>query len=157
MQTAVFGGGCFWCTEAVFLSLKGVMLVEPGYSGGSLENPTYEQVSSGSTGHTEAIKIVFDESQITFRELLEVFFATHDPTTLNRQGHDVGSQYRSAVFYMDQQQKQETEAIIKELEEEKESNQAELQLHNKRQTKTTRLRYKWKYDSETETEIIVES
>src|SRR6185295_3318985 len=95
-QAAVFGGGCFWCTEAIFTRLKGVESVESGYAGGHTDNPTYEQVSSGDTEHAEAIKIEFDPSQIKFDDLLNVFFATHDPTTLNRQGNDVGTQYRSA-------------------------------------------------------------
>ena len=115
-KIAVFGGGCFWCTEAVFDELRGVQSVVSGYTGGTTKNPTYEQVCSGQTGHAEAIKIGFDESQITFRDLLTVFFATHDPTTLNRQGNDAGTQYRSAIFYADEQQKQEAAAFIKELE-----------------------------------------
>lgn len=119
IQTAVFGGGCFWCTEAVFQKLRGVKSVLPGYAGGNVDNPTYEQVSLGSTGHAEVIKFEFDPSVITFRDLLEVFFATHDPTTLNRQGNDVGTQYRSAIFYADEQQKQEAQKIITELTEAK--------------------------------------
>ncbi len=114
-EIAVFGGGCFWCTEAVFNELHGVVSVMPGYAGGNLSDPTYEQVCSGRTGHAEVIRIDFDPSPISFRDLLAVFFATHDPTTLNRQGADVGSQYRSVVFYADEQQKRETESFIKEL------------------------------------------
>lgn len=98
-ETIVLGGGCFWCTEAVFLMLKGVKSVEPGYAGGHVRNPTYEQVSTGETGHAEVIKIVYDPNKLAFEEILRVFFASHDPTTLNRQGNDVGSQYRSAIFY----------------------------------------------------------
>jgi len=116
-QTAVFGGGCFWCTEAVFDELRGVKSVVSGYIGGATKNPTYEQVCSGATGHAEAIKIDFDPSQISFRDLLTVFFATHDPTTLNRQGNDAGTQYRSAIFYADERQKAEAAAFIKELDD----------------------------------------
>lgn len=116
-QTAVFAGGCFWCTEAVFLKLRGVSSVVPGYTGGQVENPTYEQVSSGTSGHAEAIKFTFDPEKISYRDLLEVFFATHDPTTLNRQGNDVGPQYRSVIFYADDEQKQLAEDIVKELNE----------------------------------------
>ena len=94
----VFGGGCFWCTEAVFDELRGVISVISGYAGGEVKNPTYEQVCGGCTGHAEVIRIEFDPDQIGFRDLLTVFFATHDPTTLNRQGNDVGTQYRSAIF-----------------------------------------------------------
>ena len=98
-EIAVFGGGCFWCTEAVFKMLKGVTTVLPGYSGGSIENPTYEQVSGGKTGHAEVIYIEYDPSVVKYETLLTVFFGSHDPTTLNRQGNDVGTQYRSVVFY----------------------------------------------------------
>lgn len=104
-QIAVFGGGCFWCTEAVFQRLKGVISVLPGYSGGNMENPTYEQVSGGGTGHVESIKVEFNPAQISYETLLNVFFATHDPTQKNRQGRDVGPQYQSTVFYMDDAQK----------------------------------------------------
>ena len=116
---ATFGGGCFWCTEVIFQHTKGVKEVLPGYMGGQRENPTYEQVCSGATGHVEVIQIDFDESQVSFQDLLEVFFKTHDPTTLNRQGADVGTQYRSVVFYHDEKQKQEAEAFIQALEEAK--------------------------------------
>jgi peptide-methionine (S)-S-oxide reductase len=114
-EVAVFGGGCFWCTEAVFGELRGVASVMPGYAGGSIKNPTYEQVCSGTTGHAEVIRIEFDPRQITFRELLTVFFATHDPTTLNRQGNDAGPQYRSIILYASDAQKQEAEKFINEL------------------------------------------
>src|SRR5262245_47738307 len=97
METATFANGCFWCTEAVFQRLKGVQSVQSGYSGGPVKNPTYEQVCGGNTGHAEAVQISYDPAQITFAELLEVFWKTHDPTTLNRQGNDVGTQYRSAI------------------------------------------------------------
>ena len=107
LAMAVFGGGCFWCVEAVFAELRGVHSVTSGYTGGETQNPTYEQVCSGRTGHAEAVKIDYDPQQISFRDLLTVFFATHDPTTLNRQGNDVGTQYRSAVFYTSEEQKQE--------------------------------------------------
>jgi peptide-methionine (S)-S-oxide reductase len=113
---AVFGGGCFWCTEAVFDELRGVKSVMSGYAGGSTKNPTYEQVCSGTTGHAEVIRIEFDPNQITFKDLLTVFFATHDPTTLNRQGNDVGTQYRSTILYANERQKQEAEAFLKELD-----------------------------------------
>jgi peptide-methionine (S)-S-oxide reductase len=113
---AVFAGGCFWCTEAVFGELRGVRSVFSGYTGGTTNNPTYEQVCSGSTGHAEAIKIDFDPGQISFRDLMTVFFATHDPTTLNRQGNDAGTQYRSAILYANEEQKQQAEAFIKELD-----------------------------------------
>jgi len=116
---AVFGGGCFWCVEAVFDELRGVHSVVSGYAGGSTKNPTYEQVCGGRTGHAEVIKVEFDPGQITFRELMTVFFATHDPTTLNRQGNDVGTQYRSAIFYADEDQKKQAVAFIKELDEAK--------------------------------------
>ena len=98
-ESAIFAGGCFWCTEAVFLELEGVLKVVPGYIGGSTLNPTYNEICTGTTGHAEAIEITFDSEIISFGELLEVFFATHDPTTLNRQGNDIGTQYRSEVFY----------------------------------------------------------
>jgi peptide-methionine (S)-S-oxide reductase len=119
MATAVFAGGCFWCTEAVFDRLRGVHSVVSGYTGGTTKNPTYEVVCMGNTGHAEAVKIEFDPSVISFRDLLAVFFATHDPTTLNRQGNDVGTQYRSAIFYADEAQRAEAEAFVKELEEAK--------------------------------------
>ena len=114
-EVATFGSGCFWCSEAVFSELNGVVSVVPGYTGGTLANPTYEDVCTDSTGHAEVAQITFDPSQISYRELLEVFFSTHDPTTLNRQGADVGTQYRSAIFYADQEQKMQAEAIIREL------------------------------------------
>jgi peptide-methionine (S)-S-oxide reductase len=116
---AVFGGGCFWCTEAVFDELRGVKSVVSGYAGGSTKNPTYEEVCGGGTGHAEVIKIDFDPTEITFKDLLTVFFATHDPTTLNRQGNDVGTQYRSAIFYANEEQMREAEAFIKELNDSK--------------------------------------
>ncbi|MGE5217448.1 MAG: peptide-methionine (S)-S-oxide reductase MsrA [Chloroflexota bacterium] len=116
-SVAVFGGGCFWCTEAVFDELRGVHSVLSGYAGGATKNPTYEQVCSGRTGHAEVIQVEFDPGEISFRDLMTVFFATHDPTTLNRQGNDVGTQYRSAIFYADEGQKREAAAFIKELDE----------------------------------------
>ena len=114
---AVFGGGCFWCTEAVFDELRGVKSVISGYAGGSIKKPSYEQVCSGGTGHAEVIKVEFDPDQISFRDLMTVFFATHDPTTLNRQGNDVGTQYRSVILFADEQQRAEATAFIKELNE----------------------------------------
>lgn len=117
-EVATLASGCFWCTEAVLSIVKGVKKVEPGYSGGSLPNPTYEQVSTGKTGHAEAVQITFDLSVISFREILEIFFATHDPTTLNRQEPDVGTQYRSVVFYHSKEQKAIAEKAIEELNKE---------------------------------------
>jgi peptide-methionine (S)-S-oxide reductase len=115
-ETAIVAGGCFWCTEAVFKELRGVESVMPGYTGGTVPHPTYEQVCTGTTGHAEAIRIVFDPSQIAYRDLLTVFFATHDPTTPDRQGNDVGPQYRSAIFFTSPQQEQEAREFIRELE-----------------------------------------
>ena len=117
-ESIVFGGGCFWCTEAVFQNLKGVISVMPGYAGGTMANPTYEAVCSGTTGHAEVTKVEYDPTKISFRDLLTVFFATHDPSTLNRQGNDVGTQYRSAIFYTTEQQKEASAAFIKELDAE---------------------------------------
>lgn len=110
-ETATLANGCFWCTEAIFQRLKGVSNVRPGYSGGRRENPTYEQVSTGATGHAEAIQITFDPGIISYEKLLEIYFATHDPTTLNKQGADVGTQYRSVIFYHSNQQKRTAENI----------------------------------------------
>ena len=118
VEVATLAGGCFWCTEAAFSIIKGVEKVEPGYTGGSVPNPTYEQVSSGTTGHAEAAQITFDPHIISYREILEVFFASHDPTTLNRQGPDIGIQYRSAIFYHTQEQKITAENVIAELDKE---------------------------------------
>lgn len=111
-QVAVLAGGCFWCTEAVFLDVIGVNSVESGYTGGTTPNPTYKQVCSGETGHAEAIRVSFDPAVISYGELLEIFFATHDPTQLNRQGNDVGTQYRSAIFPQDEAQRDAAEAAI---------------------------------------------
>lgn len=108
---ATFGGGCFWCTEAVFERLAGVQGVESGYAGGSQPNPSYEQVCTGTTGHAEVIRITFDPALISFRDLMEIFYATHDPTTLNRQGNDRGTQYRSAIFCHNEEQKQQAEEM----------------------------------------------
>lgn len=118
-EVAVFGGGCFWCTEAVFSELRGVEKVEPGYSGGTVANPSYEQVCTNRTGHAEVIQVTFDPALITYRELLEVFFTTHDPTTLNRQGADVGMQYRSVVFYNGQDQRKVADEVIAQLTSER--------------------------------------
>lgn len=115
LQIAVFAGGCFWCTEAVFQKLRGVKSVLPGYAGGIIDNPTYEQVSTGTSGHAEAIKFEYDPEVISYNDLLSVFFATHDPTTLNKQGADVGTQYRSIIFYTGEQQKLEAENFIAQL------------------------------------------
>ena len=116
METATFGNGCFWCTEAIFQQLEGVEKVTSGYSGGSVPNPTYEQVCSKTTGHAECLNIVYDPKKITFDELLEVFWQSHDPTTLNRQGADVGTQYRSVVFYHNEEQRAKTEKYKKDLD-----------------------------------------
>ena len=115
MDTATFGTGCFWCTEAVFEQLEGVINVRSGYSGGTVPNPTYAEICTGTTGHAECCQVVFDPQKISFDDLLEVFWQTHDPTTLNRQGNDIGTQYRSVVFYHTQKQKTTTEAYIAEL------------------------------------------
>ncbi|MBI5134315.1 MAG: peptide-methionine (S)-S-oxide reductase MsrA [Candidatus Taylorbacteria bacterium] len=114
-EIAVFAGGCFWCTEAVFKLLKGVSSVVPGYTGGTKEDPTYEEVSSGRTGHAEAVKIEFDPKFVSFSDLLTVFFGTHDPTTKDRQGSDVGPQYRSAIFYTTPEQQEEALSFIRGL------------------------------------------
>jgi len=119
MALATFGNGCFWCTEAIFQQLKGVESVYPGYIGGHVKNPTYAEVCTGNTGHAEAIQIQYDPKVISYRELLDVFFYTHDPTTLNRQGNDIGTQYRSAIFFHDEEQKAEAEKIISQLTAEK--------------------------------------
>lgn len=116
---AIVAGGCFWCTEAIFKRLKGVKSVIPGYAGGTTQNPTYEQVSSGKTGHAEAIQIEFDPKIISFEKLLQIFLKLHDPTTLNKQGTDTGTQYRSIIFYHDQNQKEKAEKAIKKIEESK--------------------------------------
>jgi len=118
-QTATLGGGCFWCLEAVFDDLKGVTDVVSGYSGGRAVNPTYQQVCSGSTGHAEVVQVTFDPAQISFGEILEVFFSVHDPTTLNRQGADVGTQYRSVIFYHDEEQKQVAQKVMRQFEQQK--------------------------------------
>lgn len=119
METVTLANGCFWCTEAIFQRLKGVEKLTSGYTGGSLKNPTYNEITTGTTGHAEAIQITFDSSVISYQEILEVFFATHDPTTLNRQGYDVGTQYRSAIFYNSEAQKGTAEEFIKVLTEAK--------------------------------------
>ena len=111
-QIAIFGGGCFWCIEAVFNRLEGVKSAVSGYMGGHVDNPTYRQVCNGDTGHVEVVQVTFDPSQIKYRDLLEMFFAVHDPTTLNRQGNDVGEQYRSVIFYTSEEQKAEAEETI---------------------------------------------
>jgi peptide-methionine (S)-S-oxide reductase len=116
IQTATFGGGCFWCTEAVFQRLAGVEKVVSGYAGGEKPSPSYEAVCSGRTGHAEAVQVTFDPQVISFADLLEVFFATHDPTTLNRQGNDVGTQYRSVIFYHDEPQRETAEAVKRQLD-----------------------------------------
>jgi peptide-methionine (S)-S-oxide reductase len=116
-QIAVFGGGCFWCTEAVFQRVNGVTSVTPGYAGGQLKNPSYRAVCGGDTGHAEVIRVEFDPAQVSYGDLLSVFFATHDPTTLNRQGHDNGTQYRSIILYANDDQKRVAEALVQSLSE----------------------------------------
>ena len=115
MATAVFGGGCFWCTEAVFKMMKGVSSVVPGYAGGTVPNPTYMHVATGKTGHAECVKIEYDPEAVKYRDLLLVFFGSHDPTTVNRQGNDIGTQYRSVVFYTSNEQKADAEQLIAEI------------------------------------------
>lgn len=114
-EIATLAGGCFWCLEAVFKDLRGVERVVSGYTGGSIANPTYQQVCTGTTGHAEVVQVIFDPQVVTFREILEVFFTIHDPTTLNRQGADTGTQYRSAIFYHSPEQKEVAEQVITEL------------------------------------------
>ncbi|RJQ34339.1 peptide-methionine (S)-S-oxide reductase [Candidatus Parcubacteria bacterium] len=115
-KSVVFGGGCFWCTEAVFAMLKGVSKVEPGYAGGSVENPSYEKVSGGDTGHAEVIRVTYDPAVISYEDLLTVFFGSHDPTTPNRQGADTGEQYRSIILYETDEEKKAAEKMIKEVD-----------------------------------------
>lgn len=119
LEKAILGGGCFWCLDAVYSRVKGVEEVVSGYSGGKTENPTYEEVSSGTTGHAEAVELLFDPEIISYEEILQIFFSVHDPTTLNRQGNDIGSQYRSIILYDTQEQKAVAENFIQNLEREK--------------------------------------
>ena len=118
LEVATLAAGCFWCTEAAFSIIKGVERIEPGYTGGDVPNPSYEQVSTGTTGHAEAAQITFDPKVISYKEILEIYFSIHDPTSLNRQGADVGTQYRSAIFYHTPEQKAAAEALIDELTKE---------------------------------------
>jgi peptide-methionine (S)-S-oxide reductase len=115
-EQATLGGGCFWCVESAFLQVKGIESVKSGYTGGHTENPTYEQVCTGDTGHAEVAQLTYDPEQISYRQILEIFFTLHDPTQVNRQGNDVGTQYRTSIFYHNDEQKQEAESIIAELE-----------------------------------------
>jgi peptide-methionine (S)-S-oxide reductase len=115
-ETATLAGGCFWCLDGAYRDLRGVISVESGYAGGHTVDPTYEQVCTGTTGHAEVVRVTYDPNEITYRDMLEVFFSIHDPTTLNRQGADVGTQYRSAVFYHDEAQREVAEEIVAELE-----------------------------------------
>jgi len=115
LQTATLAGGCFWCLEAVYDEVKGVQGVESGYAGGHMDNPSYREVCNGNTGHAEVVQVHFDPNVVSYRDLLNVFFAIHDPTTLNRQGADVGTQYRSSIFYHDEEQKKIAEELIKDL------------------------------------------
>lgn len=119
LEVATLAGGCFWCLEAVYDQMKGVVSVESGYIGGQVDRPTYEAVCGGQTGHAEAVRITFDPNIVSYQELLEVFFVVHDPTTLNRQGHDIGTQYRSAIFFHGPEQKQVAEHVIETLNREK--------------------------------------
>ena len=119
IETATLAGGCFWCIEAVYKEIDGVIDAIPGYCGGTTVNPTYEQVSTGKTGHAETVQVTFDPARISYREVLEIFFSVHDPTTLNRQGADVGTQYRSAIFYQDEAQKAAAEKLIQEMTKDK--------------------------------------
>ena len=114
-ESAILGGGCFWCTEAVYLEVKGISSVESGYMGGQAEHPSYEQVCSGDTGHAEVVKLTYDPAVISYRDLLEIFFTIHDPTTLNRQGNDVGTQYRSVIFHQSPQQEATARQVIAEM------------------------------------------
>ena len=125
LATATFGGGCFWCTEAVFQNLRGVHGVKSGYAGGHVENPTYEQVCTATTGHAEVIQITYDPAVISYEDLLEVFFTTHDPTTPNRQGNDVGPQYRSVIFYHDAEQERIARDVIKSVNDRRIWNRAD--------------------------------
>ena len=118
MQQALFGGGCFWCVEAIFLQLKGVQKVVSGYAGGHTDNPNYDDICRGDTNHAEVILIDYDETQISFEQLLDVFFTTHDPTTLNRQGNDIGTQYRSVIYYLNDEQQQQAQQSIDRLKAE---------------------------------------
>lgn len=114
-EVAILGGGCFWCTEAVYLEVRGVTKVESGYTGGAQPNPTYEQVCTGETGHAEVVRLEFDPAEVSYRDLLEIFFTIHDPTTLNRQGNDVGTQYRSSIFYQSPEQEATARQVMAEM------------------------------------------
>jgi len=114
-NSAVFGGGCFWCTEAAFQRIKGVTGVVPGYAGGNVQQPSYERVTTGTTGHAEVVRVTFDPDVVSYKDLLKVFFAIHDPTTPNRQGNDIGPQYRSIILFVDDQQRQEAESFVAEI------------------------------------------
>ena len=118
-EVATLAGGCFWCIEAAFDEIRGVIKVESGYSGGTTTSPTYEQVCSGTTGHAEAVQVMFDPNVVSFQDILHIFFTVHDPTTPNRQGADMGSQYRSVIFYHNEKQKEIAEQVIRELEDQK--------------------------------------
>jgi peptide-methionine (S)-S-oxide reductase len=119
LQTIALGGGCFWCTEAVYVKVRGVTDVESGYSNGQTQNPSYQDVCTGTTGHAEVVKLEYDPSQVSTRQILEIFFTVHDPTQLNRQGNDTGTQYRSGIYYTTPEQKEEAEAIIREMTNDK--------------------------------------
>jgi peptide-methionine (S)-S-oxide reductase len=119
LETITLGGGCFWCTEAVFVKVRGVTDVESGYSNGRVERPSYEQVCTGQTGHNEVVKLTYDPADITLREILEIFFVIHDPTSLNRQGNDAGTQYRSGIYYSTPEQKQVADDLIRQMSQDK--------------------------------------
>ena len=119
LDVAVLAGGCFWCMEAIFRQIKGIEKVESGYCGGTVKNPSYEEVCTGKTGHAESVRLTFNPSIISYKQILKIFFTLHDPTSLNRQGNDIGSQYRSEIFYTDEEQRKTAEDTIKELTEEK--------------------------------------
>ena len=116
VKQAYFAGGCFWCTESIFQRIRGVLKVIPGYMGGNIKNPGYREVCNGNTGHTETVKIIYDQDLVNYGDLLEIFFMTHDPTTINRQGNDVGTQYRSAIFYNNLEEKNQVEQFIQQLQ-----------------------------------------
>lgn len=118
-QTIVLGGGCFWCTEAVFVKVKGITDVESGYSNGTVQRPSYEQVCTGTTGHNEVVKLEYDPAQISLRQIMEIFFVVHDPTTLNRQGNDAGTQYRSGIYFTTPEQKDEADTMIRQMSQDK--------------------------------------
>jgi peptide-methionine (S)-S-oxide reductase len=129
-ETGIFGGGCFWCIEAIFGDVKGVINVESGYAGGNIETPTYAEVCTGETGHAEVVKVIFDPNTISYKKLLEIFFTIHDPTTLNRQGADIGTQYRSIILYTTEDQKEIANEFIQQENEYRKANERECKLNS---------------------------